>query len=174
MPGFLGGVHITNVLGLVMLLGIWIILCELMHILVLLWRHEPLVGWAVGPFGLTLMSLREPSLLSIWLDVIGPVCISIGVLIIGLFSPLSPIRFAVGPLAKIVVLVCGVLIVNSADLVNALRDVRYPLWGEARVLRTMQLLHTNWSKVHFTPFGQSYVLTRFGSNPSELLQLLTL
>jgi hypothetical protein len=174
MPGFLGGVHITNVLGLVMLLGIWLVLCELMHILVLVWRHEPLVGWAIGPFGLTLMSLREPSLLSIWLDVIGPACISIGMLILGLFSPLSPIKLAAEPLEKIVVVICGVLIANSVDFANALRDVRYPLWGEARVLRTMQLLRSNCLKIHFTPFGQSYVLTRFGSPPSELLQLLTL
>jgi hypothetical protein len=174
MPGFFSSIRITNVLGLVMLLGIWIILCELTHVCISLWRREPLVGWAVGPFGLTLMSLREPSLLSIWLDVIGPVCVSCGVLIVGLFSPLSPIKFAVEPLVKVVVIVGGVLLASAADFINALRDLRYPLWGEARVLRTMQVLRTNWSKIHFTSFGYSYVRTRFGSNPSELLQLLTL
>ena len=174
MPGFLSGIRITNVLGFVMLLGIWMILCELTHVLVLLWRHEPLVGWAVSPFGLTLMSLREPSLLSIWLDVVCPACVSIGVLMVGLFSPLSPIKYAAEPIIKVGVIVCGVLLASAADLINALRDLRYPLWGEARILRTMQLLRTNWSQIHFTPFGYSYVRTRFGSNPSELLQLLTM
>jgi hypothetical protein len=174
MPGFLNSIYVTNVLGLVMLLGIWMILCALTHVLVLLWRHEPLVGWAVGPCGLTLMSLREPSLLSIWLDVICPACVSIGVLMVGLFSSLSPIKFAADPLLKIAVIVCGVMLASAVDLTNALRDLRYPLWGEARVLRTMQLLRANWSKIHFTPFGYSYVRTRFGSNPTELLQLLTL
>lgn len=174
MPGFLSDIRITHVLGLIILLGIWMILCELAHVVVLLWRREPLVGWAVGPFGLTLLSLREPSLLSIWLDVICPACVSIGVLVVGLFSPLSPIKFAAEPLTKVLIVVFGVILASAADLTNALRDLRYPLWGEARVLRTMQLLRANWSKVHFTPFGHSYVRTRFGSNPADLLRLLSL
>ena len=174
MPGFLAGIHITNVLGLVIFLVLWIVLCELTHVLVLLWRHEPLVGWAVGPFGLTLMVLREPSLLSLWLDVLVPAVVSGSVLSIGLFTSLSPITLPHHYLIKYIIIACGVMLTSVADLVNALRDLRYPLWGEARVLRTMQFLRANWSKIHFTSFGHSYLRTHFGSNPAELLQMLSL
>ncbi|GHO84539.1 hypothetical protein [Dictyobacter formicarum] len=174
MPGFLDSIHITNVLGLVMFLVLWIVLCELTHVMVLLWRHEPLLGWAVGPFGLTLMVLREPSLLSLWLDVLVPAVVSGSVLWIGLFTSLSPIIFPHHYLMKFIMIVCGVVLTSAADLVNALRDLRYPLWGEARVLRTMQFLRSNWSQIHFTSFGHSYLRTHFGSNPSELLQMLSL
>lgn len=173
MPGFLDGIHITNVLGLVVLLVLWIVLCELTHVLVLLWRHEPLVGWAVGPGGLTLMALREPSLFSLWLDVLCPVCVSISVLAIGLFTPLSPISFPNHPLLKLFVLTAGVIFTSIADVLNVLRDLRYPLWGDARILRTIQILRANWSRIHFTAFGHSYVRKHFGSNTSELLQILS-
>ena len=53
-------------------LVLWIVLCECARIFVLLLRREPLLGWAVGPFGVTLMVLHEPSLLYIWLDVSVP------------------------------------------------------------------------------------------------------
>ncbi|GCE20429.1 hypothetical protein [Dictyobacter kobayashii] len=174
MPGFLDSIHITNVLGLVIFLVLWIILCELTHVIVLLWRHEPLIGWAVGPFGLTLMALREPSIISIWLDVLVPAIVSGCVLAIGLFTSLSPITFPGHQLVKVFMIACGVLITSTADLISALRDLRYPLWGDARILRTMQFLRANWSKIHFTSFGHSYLRTHFGSNPAELLQILSL
>jgi hypothetical protein len=70
------------------------------------------------------------------------------------------------------VIVCGVLIISTTDIVNALRDLRHPLWGEARVLRSIQTLRTSCAKIHFTPFGYSYLSDHFGSNPAELLQAI--
>jgi len=46
------------------------------------------------------------------------------------------------------------------------------LWGEARILRTIQNLRATWARIYFTPFGYSYVRDRFGANPTELLQAL--
>ncbi|GCF08609.1 hypothetical protein [Dictyobacter arantiisoli] len=176
MPGFLlrNGFHLANFLMLIVFLVIWFVLCQLMHILIMVWRHEPLIGWAVSPFGVTLMAIREPSLLYIWLDVLCPAIVSGGILAVGLFTPLSPIPLRNHTLVKLVVIACGILVTSCADILNALRDVRYPLWGEARILRTMQIMRANWSKFHFTPFGYSYVRSHFGSNPHELLQLLSL
>ncbi|GER89353.1 hypothetical protein KDW_35150 [Dictyobacter vulcani] len=108
MPDFLAGISITNTLNLVLFLVIWIILCELTHVLVLLWRREPLIGWAVGPFGLTFMALREPSPLYIWLDVFVPAVVSGSVLFIGLFTALSPVVFP-STFLKVLVMICGLL-----------------------------------------------------------------
>ena len=49
MPDMQAGVHITNVLGLVVLLVLWVLLFKSTHLLVTLARHEPLIGWAIGP-----------------------------------------------------------------------------------------------------------------------------
>jgi hypothetical protein len=57
--------------------------------------------------------------------------------------------------------------------VNALRDLRYPLWGEARILCSLQFLRASWASIHFTPFGLSYLRDHFGSSPSELLQVFS-
>ncbi|GCE27953.1 hypothetical protein KDA_34370 [Dictyobacter alpinus] len=171
MPDFLVGISIPNTLNFILFLVLWIILCELTHVVVLLWRREPLIGWAVGPFGLTFMALREPSLLYIWLDVLVPALVSGSILFIGLFTSLSPVIFP-STLFKVIVMICGMLFTSIPDLVRAVSDLRYPLWGEARILRTMQFLRANWSKIHFTSFGHSYLRTHFGSNPAELLQIL--
>jgi len=37
----------------------------------------------------------------------------------------------------VAVIAVGVLLTSTVDFVNAMRDVRYPLWGEARILRKL-------------------------------------
>lgn len=172
MAGASAGIHVTNYVGLGIFVVLWIVLFRCTHILLTLLRREPLVGWAVGPFGISVMFLHEPSVFYIWLDVLFPALISGSVLYIGLFTDLTPITLSHTPLVKAIVLLCGVLITSTADVVNALLDLRHPLWGEARILRSIQLLHATWSKIHFTPFGYSYLNDRFGATPADLMQAL--
>lgn len=172
MPGILTSIHITNLLGLGLLLVLWFVLFKGMHLVIMLLRHEPLIGWAIGPLGITVMFLHEPSTLYIWLNVLFPALLSGGVLYVGLFTSLSPISLPHEPLFIATIILCGVLISSTGDVLNALRDVRHPLWGEARILRSMQILRGSWAKIHFTPFGHSYLNDHFGSNPTELLQAL--
>ena len=172
MPGIVNSIHVTSIWGLCILLVLWIVLFRCTHLLVMLLRHEPVIGWAIGPLGITLMVLHEPSTLHIWLDVIGPAVVSGGVLYIGLFTSLSPVTFPLHPLTQIGVITTGILITSTGDFVNALRDLRHPLWGEARILRSMQLLRATWAKIHFTPFGHSYLSDHFKMTPNDLLQAL--
>lgn len=172
MSGVLTGIHITNMLGLGILLVLWVVLFKSTHLLVTLSRHEPLIGWAIGPLGITVMFLREPSTLYIWLDVLCPAIVSGGVLYIGLFTPLAPVSLSHHPLIEAFVIAGGILITSTGDVLNALRDLRHPLWGEARVLQSIQLLRATWAKIHFTPFGYSYLSDHFGSNPKELLHTI--
>lgn len=165
-------IHINNFLGLIGLLVLWIVLFEGTHVLITLLRNGPLIGWAVGPLGITIMFLHEPSTLSIWLNVLFPALVSGGILYIGLFTSLAPIVLPHSSLIKVGVIASGILISSTVDFVNALRDLRYPLWGEARILRSIQRLRASWASIHFTPFGLSYLRDRFGSNPTDLLQVL--
>lgn len=174
MPGFFHGVHVSNPLELIVFLVLWIVLCECVHVLVTLGRREPLIGWAVSPFGVTLMALREPSLFYLWLEVLCPALVSGGILWVGLFTSISPLILPDYWLLHLFVLVVGIVLTSATHVSNAVRDMRYPLWGEARVLRTIQLLRTSCARIHFTPFGQTYVRKHFDSNPTELLQVLSL
>ena len=171
MSGFLTNIHITNLLGLVAFLLLWIIGVKLTRLLVTFLRNDPLIGWAIGPLGLTTLSLREPSTLSVLLDAICPALVSGSILYLGLFSPLSsPINIPRQPLIEILVIAGGVLLTSTGDFINALFDLRYPLWGEARILRNIQKLRASWASIHFTPFGLSYLHDRFGATPTDLLQ----
>lgn len=165
------GIHVNSFLGLGGFLLVWIILFEYAHVPVALLRDDPLIGWAIGPLGLTTLFVREPSTLYILLDALFPAAVSGGVLYIGLFTFLaSPIVIPRHPLIEIVVIAFGVLITSTRDFVIALRDLRYPLWGEARILRSIQFLRASWATIHFTSFGLSYLRDHFGFNPTDILQ----
>ncbi len=173
MTEIVNGMHLINLRGLLLFLVLWILLFRSAHILVMLLRRAPLLGWAIGPLGLTFMTLHEPSALSIWLDVFLPALVSGAVLSVGLFTSLSPLPLIHSPLFNVLLICIGILITSTGDLLNALNDLRYPLWGEARVLRTIQFLQATAARIHFTPFGYSYLVDHFGSNPADLLRVLS-
>jgi hypothetical protein len=173
MALIMNGIHMTNVLGLLLFLVLWIVLFRSAHLLVMLWRRAPLLGWAIGPFGVTFMTLHEPSALSIWLGVCFPAFVSGSVLYIGLFTSLSPVSLMHHPLLEILLICLGLFITSTGDVINAFQDLRYPLWGEVRVLRTIQQVQATAARIHFTPLGYSYLSDHFGSSPHDLLRVLS-
>lgn len=172
MPDIVSSIRIVNLVGLFLLFVLWIFLFKCAHVLVMVIRREPLIAWAIGPLGVTVMVLHEPSTLHIWMNVLLPALVSGGVLYLGLFTSLSPVVLPQHPLVQVLVVVIGVLITSTGDLVNALWDLRHPLWGEARILRSIQFLRATWAKIHFTPFGYSYLNDHFNTTPTDLLQAL--
>ena len=172
MPDVLAHVHVTNVPGLLILVVLWVVLFQCTHLLIMWLRRAPMIGWAVGPLGVSIVFLHEPSTVFIWLDVVCPALISGGTLYFGLFTSLSPVVLSVRPGAEVVIIAVGILLLSTRDLLNALRDLRHPLWGEARLLRSIQALRASWAKIHFTPFGYSYLYDHFRSSPTDLLQAL--
>lgn len=172
MAAIVENIHVISFLGLALLLLLWVVLFKCAYLLIMLLRHEPLIGWGIGPLGITMMFLHEPSALFICLSVIVPALVSGGVLYIGLFTSLSPVSLPDHPLIEIFVIVTGVVITSAGGIVTAFQDLRHPLWGEARILRSMQLLRATCSKIHFTSFGYSYLKDHFRSTPHELLQAL--
>src|ERR1700726_828136 len=82
-------IHITNLLGLLGFLIVWIVLFECAHVLIMLLRNGPLIAWAISPLGVTVMFLQEPSTSYIWLNVIFPALISGCVVYFGLFTSLT-------------------------------------------------------------------------------------
>jgi hypothetical protein len=171
MPGMHSSVHVTNILGLVGFLVLWIGFFECAKLLIALFKHDSLIGWAIGPLGITTLYLREPSTPFILFNAIFPAVVSGSVLYLGLFTAFpSPLALPHYLLIEILIVSGGVLLTSTGDFINALRDLRYPLWGEARILRSIQYLRASWASIHFTPFGVSYLRDKFDSNPTDLLQ----
>lgn len=165
-------VQMLNPIGILVFLALWIALSRCTHILLTLLRHERLLGWAIGPLGITLLTLREPSLFSIWLNVLIPALVSGVVVYIGLFTALSPFMLPHGPVIEVVCVVVGMVLTSAGDILAALWDTRYPLWGEVRILRTIHLLRATWARIHLTPFGMSYLSKQFGFQPADILKVL--
>jgi len=174
MPGTSTNViHITNLLGLVGFVILWLGLVESVKFLLKAFRNDPLLGWAIGPLGVSTLFLCEPSTPFLLLSALLPAFFSGGFLYLGLFTSLpSPVELPHNALLTIVVLAPGILLTGLGDWMAVLRDLRYPLWGEVRVLRNIQYLRASCASIHFTPFGLSYLHEHFGSNPRDLLQVL--
>ena len=176
MPGTATGdmhVHITNLLGLVGFVVLWLGLVECTKLLLKAFRNDPLIGWAVGPFGVSTLFLSTPSARFILLSTTFQTLVSGIILYLGLFTGLpSPLALPHNALVIVFVLIPGALLTSAGDWATALRDLYFPLWGEARILRNIQYLRASWATIHFTPFGLSYLREHFGSNPTELLQAL--
>ena len=176
MPGTSTGnmhIHITNLFGLVGFVILWLGLVECTKLLIKALRNEPLIGWSIGPLGISTLFLYQPSTRFIVLNALLPAFVSGCVLYFGLFTGLpSPLVLPHNVPTIIFALLPGILISSLGDWIHALRDLRYPLWGEARILRNIQYLRASCASIHFTHFGRSYLREHFGSNPSELLQAL--
>ena len=173
MPGIHSSVHVTSVLGLIGFIVLWLTLVECTRVLIALLKNDPLIGWAYGPFGITPLILSEPTTFFILFNAFFPAVISGCILFFGLFSALpSPLSLPHRPLIEIPVIVLGVLFTSAGNILNALRDLRHPLWGEARILRNIQYQRSSFASIHFTSFGISYLRQQFGSSPTDLLQAL--
>jgi hypothetical protein len=170
MQGVIASIHLSPTLGLVGVLILWIVLFEASHVLIALLRQDRLIGWAIGPLGVTTLFVREPSRPYIVIKALIPALVSGSALYIGLFTRWSPLMLPRSPLLVIPILVVGVLLTSAADFLNALSDLLFPLWGEARILRSMQILRASWATIHFTSFGQSYIRDHFNATPNDLMQ----
>lgn len=166
-------VHITSLLGLIGFVVLWLVLVECTKLLLKAFRNDPLIGWAVGPFGVSTLFLSTPSARFILLSTTFQTLASGAILYLGLFTGLpSPLSLPHNALVILFVVTIGALLTSIGDWITALRDLYFPLWGEARILRNIQSLRASWATIHFTPFGLSYLREHFGSNPTELLQAL--
>jgi hypothetical protein len=172
MSNTLYTMHAANLVGLVIFFITWVVLFKSAHLLIRLLHRDPLIGWAIGPLGFSILFLRKPSVLYLWLDTLIPALVSGFVVYIGLFTTFASVKVLHSIWVEGLTVVAGIALSSTSDLLNTVRDLRYPLWGEARLLRCIQGLRASWAQIHFTTFGSSYLNDHFGASPAELLQAL--
>src|SRR5260370_15169041 len=135
MPNTVTRIHITSIPGLVGYVILWIILCECARMLATALRNDPLIGWAVGPLGISTLFVSEPSIVFILFNALFPAAISACVLYFGLFTALpSPIFLPHHLFVETLVICGGGLFLCIGDFLDVVRDLRDPLCGVACVL----------------------------------------
>ncbi len=72
MPGIHSSVHVTSVLGLIGFIVLWLALVECAKVLIVLLKNDPLIGWAIGPLGVTPLVLCEPTTFFILFNALFP------------------------------------------------------------------------------------------------------
>jgi hypothetical protein len=137
-------------------------------------RADPPVGWSVGPFGISAIFLRAPSALYCLWQLLLPALVAALVLYFGLFytSPPPILGLPHTPGAEVVAVLVGAVGMSGGNMRRIVRDVRYPLWGEARMLHAVQHARALGGKVYFTTFGRIYLREEFDTTPQDLLQAL--
>lgn len=164
----------VNMLYLIAMALIWLLIYHIAYAITAIARDRSLVCWGVGPFGFTVIGMRRPG----WGQMAARlVCagVALGVAaFVSLFivqpAPITglPLMFS----DRLTLIAALVVMATILRLVANLRDWRFPLWGEARVLANVQRSIATGAVLFFTPLGRAFLRDRFGATPNEFLQTI--
>jgi hypothetical protein len=166
-------IHIEP-LYLLFMVVVWLFLYLAAYWIVAITRDPSLVCWAVGPFGVMTMSLREPPARHLVVQFVAAASVLAAAVYTSLFvvhpAPIAGLRDSLG--VQITAVAVPVIIATVGRLAALLVSRRFPLWGEARVLTGIHRSAALGARVYFTPQGRAYVRDRFGITPHEFLRLV--
>ena len=161
----------ARTLSLVIQLGICLAAYQVACWVVLLLPRRSLIGWSVGPFGIVSIVLGKPSRRVLLAQFVAPVLVLAGLSYADLYlaHPWAISGLDQRPAARAVTTLVALV---GGSLLQALRfagEMRFPLWGDARVLATVQRSRALGGVVLFTARGRAYLRERFGATPREFL-----
>jgi len=153
---------------------LWIAVYYAAYWLVALARDPALVCMSVGPLGVSVISLREPPRGRLLAQLTCAAVAVVGAAYVSLFLVVPP---PIGGLdrslsARLVAVCIPALAISATRLLSILRDRRYPLWGEARMLTAVQRGLATGARIYFTATGRAYLRERFGATPREFLSMV--
>jgi len=137
-------------------------------------RDSSLICWGVGPLGLTVVTLRKPASRQLALQFASAGLALASVADVSLFlthpSPITGFGETIG--AELTTIALIVAIATGARALANLRARRFPLWGEARVLASVQRSVATGAVLFFTPVGRAFLRERYGATPGEFIQTM--
>lgn len=166
-------VHV-HTLYLVAVVAFWLVAYHLTYWLVAIAREPSLVCLGVGPLGVTVVSLRQPPALRIAVQLFAAAgvlgCIVYANLYLVTPPPIAGLNHAFSQ--ELIGVGAPVVVATITRLLLVMRDLRYPLWGEAGVLARVQRSLATGSRVYFTTAGKNFLRERFGATPREFLSMI--
>jgi hypothetical protein len=140
--------------------------------LVALAHERSLVCWSVGLFGVSSVYMRPPSLASRVLEAAFPPMAVAGMSYLAFYvvrpTPLSAVN--PGASDRLIAVLVAVALAVGLRGVHLYGDLRFPIWGEARLLALIDRSRTLGALVHFTPAGRRFLRERFDTTPGDFLR----
>lgn len=165
------GIHI-NAIYLIGVILIWFAIYHLAYALIALARDRSLVCWSIGPLGIQAITLREPPARQVIAQLVVAALALAGTTYASLFllmpPPIAGLQQTTA--AQLVAVMVPVSLLTLWRLLGILRERRFPLWGEARVLASIQRSRATGALVFFTTMGRTFLRERFGATPGEFLR----
>jgi len=153
---------------------LWLVVYHLVYWLTALTRDPSLVAWSLGPFGLSVVALREPParqrLLQLALAGLTLAALVYTTLYLVHPGPIAGLDLA--PSDRALTVLAPVAALTLWRLLMILRERRFPLWGEARVMAVIQRSRATGAIIFFTRGGRSFLRERFGATPHEFLRMV--
>lgn len=164
-------VHVHPLL-MVWAVVVWAATYLLASWLVAMTQRKTLVCWSVSVFGLMAVYLRPPSQVFRIVQVAIPaMLVSIACYASLYLSRPAPIAGLDEQSAARLLVFCGAFVVIAGlELGRLVGDLRFPLWGEARVMALVQRSRALGGLIHFTPAGRRFLRERFDATPSEFVR----
>jgi hypothetical protein len=162
-------------LQLFWLLILWTGLHEGTYLLLGMVRWRILICWSIGPLGIATTYEREPGRVFSLAQLLLPAALAALFLRFAFFQAVPPpiLNLPHGTLAQVFTMLLSLALTSSARVVMLVRDWRYPIWGEARLLRSLSWRRATRTAIYFTTFGRAFLRERFHATPREFLQIVS-
>ncbi len=166
-------VHI-NLVYLLAVALVWALIYYVVYAAIAIARDSSLICWGIGPLGLTVIALRKPAARQIILQFtaagLALACVADVSLFLAHPGPITGLSETVS--AELTVIAAIVAVATVIRALANLRARRFPLWGEARVLASVQRSVATGAVLFFTPMGRAFLRDRFGATPGEFIQTM--
>lgn len=153
---------------------LWLMVYHVAFWTVALIRDPSLVCWSLGPFGISVVSLRQPSAFRVVTQLVAAAvalgCTDYASLYLLMPPPIAGLDRAASVRALAIAL--PIIAFSAIHLFGVVRDRLHPLWGEARVLSGVQRSVATGARIYFTPMGRTFLRERFDATPAEFLRMV--
>jgi hypothetical protein len=164
-------IHINPIYLTAVILA-WFAIYHLAYALIGIARDRSLVGWSIGPLGINAITMRQPPVSQVIIQLASAAVAVAGISYASLYllipPPIAGLQQTVS--AQLVAVAIPVALLTFWRLLGILREWRFPLWGEARVLASIQRSRATGAVVVFTAMGRTFLRERFGATPGEFLR----
>lgn len=153
---------------------VWLVTYHVAYAVLSIASDRSLVCWSIGPLGISVVPLREPSLRQVALRLAGAALVLAAAVYATLYLIMpAPVTGLGGSLPAVAIAVAGPVALFTLWRVGGIfRTRHYPLWGEARVMAAVQRSLASGAFIVFTPGGREFVRDRFGATPGEFLRMV--
>lgn len=153
---------------------LWLIVYHIAFRAMAIARDPSVVCWSVGPFGVSTVSLQGPPLrrhfAQLGVSALALATTAYANLFVIEPAPISGLQHSL--VTQVFTVAVPVVALTGTHLLGILRELRFPLWGDARVLTGVQRSLAMGARVYFTSAGRTYLSERFGATPHEFLRMV--